>query len=241
MMDDAGGSLPAAAILEKSQKTLENIQKTVTEATDEIHKTINENLTDLKSFEQDMGLTSDSGASPTPSVTTVVEKKSTSAPKPGKGDSVSRLGTAEGLDNGKSPGQPSQKSPLPPSQPIEASVSVLNAAEGTQMTTSANGNSTKQQRNATATAGVASERVSERAISVKPEVDCESANFQSYDVVGGPDAKVMSSAMDSGGNMVAGSSMQKPTSADIAEDFESEAKRRSPDGQGGSQSGSGKG
>jgi len=40
----------AAAILEKSQKTLENIQKTVTEATDEIHKTITENLTDLKRF-----------------------------------------------------------------------------------------------------------------------------------------------------------------------------------------------
>lgn len=43
-----------ASIIEKSQKTLETIQKTVTEATDEIHKTIEENLTDLKSLENDI-------------------------------------------------------------------------------------------------------------------------------------------------------------------------------------------
>ncbi|KAL5287206.1 hypothetical protein ACFFRR_008249 [Megaselia abdita] len=46
-------ALPSA-ILEKSQKTLENIQKTVTEATDEIHKTIKENLTDLKTLENEV-------------------------------------------------------------------------------------------------------------------------------------------------------------------------------------------
>lgn len=41
-------------IIEKSQKTLETIQKTVTEATDEIQKTIDENLNDLKSLENDI-------------------------------------------------------------------------------------------------------------------------------------------------------------------------------------------
>lgn len=55
---DASGTAtmlsPASTILEKSQKTLENIQKTVTEATDEIQRTIDENLTDLKSLEHDM-------------------------------------------------------------------------------------------------------------------------------------------------------------------------------------------
>lgn len=43
-----------AQILEKSQKTLECIQKTVTDATDEINRTIDENLTDLKSLENEM-------------------------------------------------------------------------------------------------------------------------------------------------------------------------------------------
>lgn len=47
-------SADPASIIEKSQKTLETIQKTVTEATDEIHKTIEENLTDLKSLENDI-------------------------------------------------------------------------------------------------------------------------------------------------------------------------------------------
>lgn len=46
-------ALPSA-ILEKSQKTLQNIQKTVTEATDEIQKTIKENLTDLKTLENEV-------------------------------------------------------------------------------------------------------------------------------------------------------------------------------------------
>lgn len=44
-------SADPASIIEKSQKTLETIQKTVNDATDEIHKTIEENLTDLKSLE----------------------------------------------------------------------------------------------------------------------------------------------------------------------------------------------
>jgi hypothetical protein len=51
---DNMGHEGASAILEKSQKTLENIQKAVNEATDEIHKTINENLTNLKTLEQNI-------------------------------------------------------------------------------------------------------------------------------------------------------------------------------------------
>lgn len=47
-------SADPASIIEKSQKTLETIQKTVTDATDEIQKTIEENLTDLKSLENDI-------------------------------------------------------------------------------------------------------------------------------------------------------------------------------------------
>jgi hypothetical protein len=49
-----GSTMPASAILEKSQKTLENIQKAVNDATDEIQKTINENLSNLKSMEQNI-------------------------------------------------------------------------------------------------------------------------------------------------------------------------------------------
>lgn len=228
-----GGSIPAA-ILEKSQKTLENIQKTVTEATEEIHKTINENLTDLKSLEQDMGLTSDSAGSPTPSITTVVEKRSGTS-KHGGGESVSRQGTAEGAE-----GKSSSKSPLPPTQPIEAEVSVVNPDDTHTAPDSAmaNGSSHMDASGHGGAAG-ASERVSERAISVLPEVDSESANLQSYqgETSGEVDDKVQSAAMESGAAGEGGI-----TAAGVNEDdYETEAKRRSPDGQGGSQVGSGKG
>lgn len=214
-----GGSIPAA-ILEKSQKTLENIQKTVTEATEEIHKTINENLTDLKSLEQDMGLTSDSAGSPTPSVTTVVEKKSRSSKH--AAESVSRQGTAEG-DESKT----ASKSPLPPSQPIEAAVSVVSPNDTQATAVAAN--------DSFVNAAGTSERVSERAISVLPEVDCESANFQSYhgETKGQSDDNVQSSVQTGITGMRGG--------AEATNDYEAEAKRRSPDGQGGSQEGSGKG
>lgn len=42
----------AGEILEKSQKSLERVQKTVDKATSEIHQTINANLTDLKTLEK---------------------------------------------------------------------------------------------------------------------------------------------------------------------------------------------
>lgn len=54
MAKDSLNSADPASIIEKSQKTLETIQKTVNDATDEIHKTIEENLTDLKSLENDI-------------------------------------------------------------------------------------------------------------------------------------------------------------------------------------------
>lgn len=216
-----GASIPAA-ILEKSQKTLENIKKTVTEATEEIHKTISENLTDLKSLEQDMGLTSDSAGSPTASVTTVVEKKSGSLKQ--TGESVSRQGTAEGSE-----AKNSSKSPLPPAQPIEASVFVLNPDESS--TAKSNGSSQMDAQGA--------ERVSERAISVKPEVDSESANLQSYHGETTAIGDDKNFANDGKSILVDGES--KPLSDTSTEDYEAEAKRRSPDGQGGSQTGSGKG
>lgn len=97
----------AAAILEKSQKTLENIQKTVTEATDEIHKTISENLTDLKSLENDLA----ADPSPTPSSGTTMARP---------GESASRTGTADGSIAPQSSGScPSHRfHPPNPSKPL---------------------------------------------------------------------------------------------------------------------------
>ena len=47
-------TVPNKLILEKSQKTLENVQQTVNTATDQIQKTINANLSDLKTIENKM-------------------------------------------------------------------------------------------------------------------------------------------------------------------------------------------
>ncbi|KAH8290313.1 hypothetical protein KR054_001833 [Drosophila jambulina] len=187
-LPETGGhsSLPmsndAAAILEKSQKTLETIQKTVTEATDEIHKTITENLTDLKSLENDR-LNAD--PSPTPSSTTMVARP---------GESASRTGTADGSIAPQSSGE-QPKSPFPPTQPIEASVSVLHPNESS----------------------------AERIASV-PEVECESS-----DIPAPLDAS--ESELGEGHDVM-------PTPESGA-DFKVDAKRRSPDGQGGSAAGSG--
>ncbi|KAH8254220.1 hypothetical protein KR032_008953 [Drosophila birchii] len=172
----------AAAILEKSQKTLETIQKTVTEATDEIHKTISENLTDLKSLENDR-LNAD--PSPTPSSATMVARP---------GESASRTGTADGSIAPQSSGE-QPKSPFPPTQPIEASVSVLHPNESS----------------------------AERIASV-PEVECESS-----DIPAPLDAS--ESELGEGHDVM-------PTPESGA-DFKVDAKRRSPDGQGGSAAGSG--
>lgn len=169
----------AAAILEKSQKTLENIQKTVTEATDEIHKTISENLTDLKSLENDLA----ADPSPTPSSGTTMARP---------GESASRTGTADGSIAPQSSGE-LPKSPFPPTQPIEASVSVLHPNESS----------------------------AERIASV-PEVECESSDLPT--------------ALDASESELVGNVMPTPESG---ADFKVDAKRRSPDGQGGSTAGSG--
>uniref|UniRef100_A0A6P4EFZ1 Protein stum-like n=1 Tax=Drosophila rhopaloa TaxID=1041015 RepID=A0A6P4EFZ1_DRORH len=169
----------AAAILEKSQKTLENIQKTVTEATDEIHKTISENLTDLKTLENDLA----ADPSPTPSSGTTMARP---------GESASRTGTADGSIAPQSSGELS-KSPFPPTQPIEASVSVLHPNESS----------------------------AERIASV-PEVECESSDLPTV--------------LDASGSDLGANVMPTPESG---ADFKVDAKRRSPDGQGGSAAGSG--
>ncbi|XP_032572047.1 protein stum isoform X1 [Drosophila sechellia] len=169
----------AAAILEKSQKTLENIQKTVTEATDEIHKTISENLTDLKSLENDLA----ADPSPTPSSGTTMARP---------GESASRTGTADGSIAPQSSGE-LPKSPFPPTQPIEASVAVLHPNESS----------------------------ADRIASV-PEVECESSDLPA--------------ALDASESELVGNVMPTPESG---ADFKVDAKRRSPDGQGGSTAGSG--
>ncbi|KAH8305977.1 hypothetical protein KR018_007803 [Drosophila ironensis] len=175
----------AAAILEKSQKTLETIQKTVTEATDEIHKTITENLTDLKSLENDLAV---EGVSPTPSSATMLARP---------GESASRTGTADGSIAPQTSGDHQAKSPFPPTQPIEASVSVLHPH-------------------------AANESSAER-ISTVQEAECESSDL--------PAVLDASGSEDLGGHVM-------PTPESGA-DFKVDAKRRSPDGQGGSTAGSG--
>ncbi|XP_017475679.1 PREDICTED: protein stum-like [Rhagoletis zephyria] len=268
-------ALPAA-ILEKSQKTLENIQKTVSEATDEIQKKIHENLTDLKSLESDMGRLSDSAASPTSSVATVVENKAGikagAAGGGGAVESISRSGTTEestaagNAANDQSSVMPvasTQRSPLPPTQPIEADVSVLTtAAQATQHATVAAAAAAAATTGAMAmpNAGVVDatvERVSERAISVMPDVDCDDANFQNYAYEGdGAADKTADGAVNAtlkgethakvtggggngqkgigGGGGVESAAHRNGNGGD-------DNKRRSPDGQGGSAAGSGNG
>ncbi|XP_055904394.1 protein stum isoform X2 [Eupeodes corollae] len=124
-------ALPAA-ILEKSQKTLENIQKTVTEATDEIHKTINENLTDLKTLESDMGKISEElTGSPlslekSDSLKTVIEKRS-----PKNADGKTKASDKSGGSNVDDAfGEAVQKSPIPATHPFDATVTVINPSKG---------------------------------------------------------------------------------------------------------------
>lgn len=47
-------TIPNKLLLEHSQKTLENVQQTVSNATDQINKTINANLSDLRTLENKM-------------------------------------------------------------------------------------------------------------------------------------------------------------------------------------------
>ncbi|KAL9917500.1 mechanosensory transduction mediator stumble isoform 2-T3 [Glossina fuscipes fuscipes] len=202
-----------AAILEKSQKTLESVQKTVTVATDEIHKTINENLTNLKSLEQDMGITSNGMISPTSSVTTVVENKPTQAGTGGM--SVSRQGTAEKLDTEGMLSLPNQTSPTPPSQPIEAAVSILNG-DTKEPTHSALSNGSLVDHGAAAarTAIAANDRTYQGLVEAKGDSATSTVEV---------------------GQMA----IEDKSFSTGPKNFENDVKRRSPDGQGGSQAGSG--
>ncbi|XP_054739000.1 protein stum [Anastrepha obliqua] len=263
-------ALPAA-ILEKSQKTLENIQKTVTVATDEIQKTIHENLTDLKSFESDMGRQwSDSAGSPTSSVATVVENKAAGkaggvggvggvgggGSGGGVGESIARSGTAEestttagaakvSQKNGSSsvtPAASTQKSPLPPTQPIEADVSVLNAtAHTTQYAT-------------VAAAAAAAATTGAMTMPLAGAVDATVERNFAYDGDGATDTTAdgaFSTMLMSGeahanvtgasGNGRKGLGNGEGGEGDGHGDGDHDIKRRSPDGQGGSAADSGNG
>ncbi|XP_017864642.1 PREDICTED: protein stum [Drosophila arizonae] len=90
------------------------------EGTTEAQKTVNEHLIDQKIHESESGLAPITTASPTPSGVTMLAKAHDSAP---------RLDTADGSNAQRSSPAELQKSPLPPTQPIEASISVLNALE----------------------------------------------------------------------------------------------------------------
>ncbi|TDG50968.1 hypothetical protein AWZ03_002623 [Drosophila navojoa] len=90
------------------------------DGTTEAQKTVNEHLIDQKTHENESGLAPITTASPTPSGVTMLAKAHDSAP---------RLDTADGSNAQRSSPAELQKSPLPPTQPIEASISVLNALE----------------------------------------------------------------------------------------------------------------
>lgn len=143
-----------ATILEKSQKTLENIQKTVTEATDEIQKTIEENLTDLKSLENDMKMV-ETGQIPVP----FEKKESTRTLKSIKSE---KNGSDEKTDlDGTKPNLKTTTA-----SPIEAKVSVIDA--GSSSVSGSNG--------LKLTPEDSDERVSVRSIAMLPEVELESGN-----------------------------------------------------------------
>ncbi|XP_064536058.1 protein stum isoform X2 [Drosophila montana] len=130
-----------------SSDALEATQKSSAAATTEAHKTVNEHLIDHKTHENESGLAPVTGASPTPSGVTMLAKSHDAAP---------RLDTADGSNAQRSSPSETQKSPLPPTQPIEASISVLNAID----------------------ADAASAQTTAHGVSAKPEADCDKSNLQ---------------------------------------------------------------
>ncbi|EDV98436.1 GH22678 [Drosophila grimshawi] len=111
-------------------------------------ETLTDHLMDHKTHENQSGLVPDlaAGASPTPS----------GAVKPNE-SAVSRLDTADGSNALTSSPSELEKSPVPPTQPIEASISVLNTAEAVS--------------------------ISPHAISAMPEADNELANLEEAQAV----------------------------------------------------------
>lgn len=117
-------------------------------------KTISETSSDPKSHESESGINSEHAATPSPSGT-----KTTPAALPASHDATSRLDTADGSNVQRNAGEVMQKSPLPPTQPIEATISVLNAT-------------------ATDAATATADELSGQSVSAKPELDSERANAQ---------------------------------------------------------------
>lgn len=156
-----------ADIIENATKTLETIQKTVTDATDEIHKTIEENLTDLKSLEKDM-LSSGVAASTvianavteaTDSTTAPLQKKASTKTLGGKSDIVKNDASIM-MDDGNA-----SDAKMEINSPIETTVNVIDSAG--DMTTLRGHNS--------------DERISEKAISMAPDVELDGPNMQRID------------------------------------------------------------
>lgn len=189
------------------------------------------------------------------SMVSVAGKDSTGAV--GKGHiSVSRQVTAADLALGKealsidAPNSEqlanAQISPAPRSQPIEAAVSILNPESNLAAPNSAisNGSSQLEQESSTRImakesaselkepTSIAADRVSERAISVMPEVDCESANLQNNHQADTESGIFFTSDQKSGPNIT---TLYQKESGRISSAASTNGKRRSPDGQGGSQ------
>lgn len=156
-----------AQIIEKSTKTLENIQKTVTEATDEIQKTIEVNLTDLKSLEQDMRLASSSSTASGGAT----GGNGRSMPIPLEKRESSR--TLKSVKDGKLEVVNESSTPIVTTtnaSPIEAVVSVVeNLNSGMNSLSVVNHEESE-------------ERVSVRSIAALPEVELESGNIDQRNI-----------------------------------------------------------
>lgn len=143
-------SQPTQSILEQSQKTLENVQKTVNTATEEIQKSINENLTNLKTMEtkieteakamSDQLISTDNQPPPYKTSTSNTTATTNITPSINSGTTKTSNTPSAATTNGATPKNPSPKknpAPNPPQSmtssstpsgimPIEASVSVIN-------------------------------------------------------------------------------------------------------------------
>lgn len=123
-------------------------------------KTIKEASSDPKSHENETGIVLESAATPSPSAATMLSKATPTLPA--SHDSTSRLGTADGSNALRNAGEMMQKSPVPPTQPIEAAISVVNATETDKATAELSGG---------------------QSVKAKPELDSERANGQEQHAV----------------------------------------------------------
>lgn len=139
-----------ADIIENATKTLETIQKTVTDATDEIHKTIEENLTDLKTLEKDIQLNAGAMAGEMEDTVAPLQKKASSKTLGGKSDIVKNDGT-----HSDKMMTDSETTKAEINSAIETTVNVIDSmGDGTTLNTQDS-----------------DERISERAISMGPDME----------------------------------------------------------------------